>query len=104
MSTSNAIQMNSERMAMNNIESRKSEEIKDQAEYIPDIIEDRQKGADGRTTITKYSRGKLLGKGGFAKCFLGTLIPSNHLYALKIVAKSTLAKTRAKQKVYTQKK
>jgi hypothetical protein len=38
-------------------------------------------------------------QGGFAKCFLGTLIPSKQQYALKIVAKSTLAKTRAKQKV-----
>jgi hypothetical protein len=35
---------------------------KDQAEYIPDIIEEKRKDGDGRITITKYARGKLLGK------------------------------------------
>ena len=38
-------------------------------------------------------------QGGFAKCFLGTMMPTKQPYALKIVAKSTLAKARAKQKV-----
>lgn len=35
---------------------------KDQAEGIPDIIEEKRKDGDGRITITKYARGKLLGK------------------------------------------
>jgi hypothetical protein len=35
---------------------------KDQAEYIPDVIEEKRKDAEGRISITKYARGKLLGK------------------------------------------
>ena len=38
-------------------------------------------------------------QGGFAKCFLGTSLQSRTQYALKIVAKSSLVKPRAKQKV-----
>jgi hypothetical protein len=38
-------------------------------------------------------------QGGFAKCYLGTAIPSKQQYALKIVLKSTLSKPKAKQKV-----
>ena len=95
---------------------------------IPDIIEERRKDAEGRVLSFKYLRGKLLGKvrhhrisintslfiksishispsatraeqGGFAKCFLGTSLQSKTQYALKIVAKNTLVKPRAKQKV-----
>lgn len=35
---------------------------KDPAFNIPDIIEDRRKDSEGRTVITKYARGKMLGK------------------------------------------
>ena len=35
---------------------------KEVAEYIPDIIEERRKDAEGRTITTQYARGKLLGK------------------------------------------
>jgi hypothetical protein len=66
---------------------------------IPEMIEERRKDYDGRIIISKYSRGKLLGKGGFAKCYVGTLLATKVNYALKIISKSTLAKTRAKQKV-----
>lgn len=68
---------------------------------IPEIIEERRRDSRGDITTTKYHRGKLLGKGGFAKCFVGTLLPNKTLYALKIVAKTTIAKPRAKQKVRT---
>lgn len=65
----------------------------------PDMILDSRKDFEGKEVTYKYLRGKLLGKGGFAKCFVGTLLPSKTLYALKIVAKSSLTKSRAKQKV-----
>jgi hypothetical protein len=38
-------------------------------------------------------------QGGFAKCFQASHLPSQTQYALKIVSKSTLAKSRARQKV-----
>lgn len=66
---------------------------------IPELIEERRKDAEGKTIVNKFVRGKLLGKGGFAKCFVGVLQSTKATYALKIVDKSTLAKSRAKQKV-----
>ena len=59
-----------------------------------DIIEDRRKDSEGRIVSAKYVKGKLLGKGGFAKCFVGHLLPSKAPYALKIVAKNSLTKSR----------
>lgn len=70
------------------------------ASLIPEVIEERCKDPEGRYVVSRYSRGRLLGKGGFAKCYIGTLASTKRTYALKIVAKSTLAKTRAKQKVH----
>ena len=69
------------------------------ASLIPEIIEEKCKDHEGRYSINKFARGQLLGKGGFAKCFIGVLASTKKTYALKIVAKSTLSKTRAKQKV-----
>jgi polo-like kinase 1 len=47
-------------------------------------------------------KGALLGKGGFAQVFVSTSLPSKEKYALKIVAKSTLTKPRARQKLQTE--
>lgn len=94
---------------------------------IPEVIEERRKRTDGRIVCNRYATGKLLGKvrqesrstisshfsssdihhhhvlllfqGGFAKVFVGTLLPSKHEYALKIVSKASLAKERARLKV-----
>ena len=44
-------------------------------------------------------RGKLLGKGGFAKCYEITNIETKKIQAAKIIPKATLNKTRARQKV-----
>lgn len=37
-------------------------DAKDQTEIIPEIIEERRKDAEGVQYVTKYQRGKLLGK------------------------------------------
>jgi polo-like kinase 1 len=59
-------------------------------------------------TVIKYLKGKFLGKvrlwlvlsqGWFAKCYELTNLETNQLYAAKIIAKSTLTKPKAKQKV-----
>lgn len=54
----------------------------------------------------KYSKGKMLGKGtiyinvgGFAKCYEGMNIETKQMYAIKVIDKTTLQKSRAKQKV-----
>jgi len=44
----------------------------------------------------KYLKGKLLGKGGFAKCYEITNIENKRIHAAKIIPKSTLTKNRAR--------
>ncbi len=44
-------------------------------------------------------KGKLLGKGGFAKCYEITNIETKKTQAAKIIPKNSLAKNRARQKV-----
>ena len=62
-----------------------------------EIVEDRSKAAQG--LIKRYRRGKLLGKGGFAKCYELISMDSGRTYAGKVVPKSTLQKSSAKKKV-----
>mmetsp|Transcript_16197 Transcript_16197/g.13773 ORF Transcript_16197/g.13773 Transcript_16197/m.13773 type:complete len:111 (+) Transcript_16197:84-416(+) len=51
------------------------------------------------TTIKKYQKGKILGKGGFATCYEMTDIDKNSLLAAKVVAKTSLTKKRALEKL-----
>jgi polo-like kinase 1 len=48
----------------------------------------------GITTIKKYSRGKLLGSGGFAKCYEVISQETKVVLAGKIIPKTTLTKQR----------
>lgn len=64
-----------------------------------DIIEEEINKSDGNKVIRRYKRGRLLGKGGFAKCFEITNVKNGKTMAAKIIDKSTLKKKRAKQKV-----
>lgn len=49
---------------LNGVQQRKIDDAaaKDQAEFIPETIEERRKDSEGRSVLTKYTRGKLLGK------------------------------------------
>jgi polo-like kinase 1 len=49
----------------------------------PEIIEHRI-SENGRTVVKRYFKGELLGKGGFAKCFLFTDCESNEKWACKV--------------------
>jgi len=66
------------------------------------IIEEIRRSADGKSTIHKYLRGKLLGKGGFAKVYWCTSLDTQKSYAMKIVPKANLVKARARQKLQTE--
>ena len=68
----------------------------------PNIIEHTKRGSDGRTTVKRYQKGCLLGKGGFAKCFKVTDLDTKVEWACKIIQKSSLTKQRHKQKLQSE--
>jgi len=64
------------------------------------VIEEKRRRANGDGyTLHRYLRGRLLGRGGFAKVYLCTALDTNKNYAVKIVPKTNLVKQRARQKV-----
>jgi len=66
------------------------------ASRAPKIIQDRN------NPNNRYTMGRFLGKGGFAKCYELTEIETNRTWAGKIVEKKTLIKYRAKEKLTTE--
>ncbi|MBQ3946526.1 MAG: protein kinase, partial [Alphaproteobacteria bacterium] len=50
-------------------------------------------------TIKKYLKGKLLGKGGFAKCYEFKCLNNKKTYAVKIIDKATMTKSSTKSKL-----
>lgn len=63
-------------------------------------FEERRRSSSGDGyTIHKYTRGKLLGKGGFAKVYWCTSMDTGRNYAVKVVPKANLVKSRARQKL-----
>ena len=63
------------------------------------IIEEKITKTNGEVVVRKYTRGKALGRGGFAKCYEVTNLETKRVSAAKIIAKSSLNRSRAKQKV-----
>jgi polo-like kinase 1 len=57
---------------------------------------------NGDICIKKYLRGKFLGKGGFAKCYEFTNLETKRVSAAKVIAKTSLTKSRAKQKLMSE--
>ena len=70
--------------------------------YDPQIIEEKRTSTHGETVVYKYTKGKFLGKGGFAKCYEFTNQQTNQILAAKIVSKDSLTKHRAKQKLMSE--
>ena len=66
------------------------------------IIEEKIVRTNGEIAIRQYSKGRFLGKGGFARCHEFTSLESRKLTAAKIVPKASLTKSRAKQKLMTE--
>lgn len=68
--------------------------------YEEVVIEEKRKRLSGEGfTLHRYTLGRLLGKGGFAKVYLCTAMDTGKNYAAKVVPKANLVKARAKQKV-----
>jgi len=66
------------------------------------IIEEKITKANGETVIKKYNKGRMLGKGGFAKCYQFTNIDNKKISAAKVMAKEALTKSRARQKLISE--
>lgn len=66
------------------------------------IVEEKVVKVTGEVHIRKYIKGRLLGKGGFAKCFELTCMETKKIYAGKVVTKASLVKSRAKQKLISE--
>lgn len=64
------------------------------------LIEEMRRNPNGDGyTVHHYLRGRILGKGGFAKVYECTAQDTKKMYAVKIVPKANLVKTRARQKL-----
>uniref|UniRef100_A0A674P0M0 Serine/threonine-protein kinase PLK n=1 Tax=Takifugu rubripes TaxID=31033 RepID=A0A674P0M0_TAKRU len=50
-------------------------------------------------TGRSYSKGKLLGKGGFARCYEMTDLSNNHMYAVKVIPQSRVSKPHQREKI-----
>lgn len=66
------------------------------------IIEEKITKVNGESAVKRYARGKLLGKGGFAKCYETTNLETKRVQAAKIIQKSSLTKSRARQKLISE--
>jgi len=76
------------------------------AMQVPDIVEDRRRDSAGGIVVRRYVRGRLLGKGGFARCYLFSRTDAagghgrgSRVMAGKCVDKASLTKSKTKQKV-----
>ena len=81
--------------------SQVKDSSKDQESNIS-IVEEKIIKVTGDIQIRKYNKGHLLGKGGFAKCYEFTCQENNKIFAAKVVSKSSLIKSRAKQKLISE--
>ena len=62
-------------------------------------IEERIQKPGGGETVKKYLKGKLLGKGGFAKCYELKCLNNKKTYAVKIIDKASMTKSSTKSKL-----
>ena len=85
-----------------NDEANKAQNKAPEAEQNGAIVEEKIIKVTGDVQIRKYLKGRLLGKGGFAKCYEFTCLENKKVFAGKVVAKSSLVKSRAKQKLISE--
>lgn len=66
------------------------------------IIEEKIIKPTGEIFVKKYSKGRFLGKGGFARVYEFLSLESKQISAGKIICKSSLTKARARQKLMSE--
>ena len=65
-------------------------------------VEEKIKGQNNQTQTRQYIRGRLLGKGGFAKCYELICKDNNKIFAAKMIQRSNLKSERQKQKLVSE--
>jgi polo-like kinase 1 len=65
-------------------------------------VEEKVVKFNGDICVKKYVKGRFLGKGGFAKVYEFTNLDTKRVSAAKVIAKSSLTKSRAKQKLMSE--
>ena len=75
---------------------------KDKQAENQSIVEEKITKVNGDVQIRKYIKGRLLGKGGFAKCYEFINQENDHSSAAKVIPKKSLVKSRAKQKLISE--
>ena len=70
-------------------------------EWVDDgeIIIEKVENITGEIEMVKYLKGTFLGRGGFARCYKFQNLATNKITAAKIIAKSSLVKSRERQKL-----
>jgi polo-like kinase 1 len=71
-------------------------------ESSPVIVEEVIVKGNGEAVVKQYSKGRFLGKGGFARVYEFTCLNNNQVSASKIIPKESLTKARAKQKLMSE--
>ena len=66
------------------------------------IVEEKIVKTNGDIAVKKYSKGRFLGKGGFARVYEFLTLESKQIYAGKIISKSSLSMARARQKLMSE--
>eukprot|EP00659_Diplonema_papillatum_P015536 gene15536-23708_t len=64
-----------------------------------EFIEERDRSG---CVVRRYVKGKLLGKGGFARCYEATDVETKEEFAVKVISKATLSKPKTRQKLKTE--
>jgi polo-like kinase 1 len=66
------------------------------------IVEEKIVKANGDIAVKRYSKGRFLGKGGFARVYEMTNLENRKISAAKVIPKASLTKSRQKQKLMSE--
>ena len=73
-----------------------------QTQMLLYVVEEKIIKVAGDAQIRKYYKGRMFGKGGFAKCYEFSCAENKKTFAGKVIAKSSLVKSRAKKKLISE--
>lgn len=84
------------------MKKQNSSSWQDNSDATQILVEEKVVKYNGDVYVKKYTRGRFLGKGGFAKCYEFTNQDNKRVSAAKIIPKASLTKSWAKQKLMSE--